>query len=92
MPSVDVFLRHNPLLMWLEKKGWYHSDTFPGTSVALHRISEREHQKPIKTKAEGREDLLDKLRRANLEHPEYFTDREVLGSSLTLLIAGAETT
>ena len=88
---MDVFFRHNPVLMWLEKRGWYRGDAFPGTSFALQRIWEREHQKSTQESADRREDLLDKFRRANRERPEYITDREVLGISLTLLIAGAET-
>lgn len=91
MPSLDMLLRHNPVLMWLERRGWYTGNTFPGANFALQRIWEREQQKSTGNEADGREDLLDKFRRAQRERPEIITDREVLGLSLTTMFAGAET-
>lgn len=39
-----------------------------------------------------REDLLDKFLKAKETHPKAMTDREVLSLSLTMILAGAETT
>ena len=91
MPWVDLLLRHNPVLMWLERRGWYASTTFPGARFALERIAEREHQKgPSATNTNQKVDLLDKFRQAKQEHPEHITMREVLGLSLSTMIAGSE--
>lgn len=95
MPALDMSLRHNPILMWLERKGLYNGITFPGAVFAQERIKERVQerklQKSERTKDEMREDLLDKFLRAREERPEIMTDREVLGSSISMIIAGAET-
>ncbi len=91
MPWVDHFFRHNPILLWLERQGWNTGNTFPGASFAVQRIREREEQKLPEDDADRREDLLDKFRRAKRERPEHITDKEVLGNSLSTMLAGAET-
>ena len=92
MPWVDKLLRHNPVFMWLERRGWYSGNTFPGATFAIKRISERqrEREKPAENDADRREDLLDKFRRAKRERPEHITNKEVLGLSLSTMLAGAE--
>lgn len=92
MPLVDIFLRHNPVLLWLERQGWYAGNTFPGVTFAIERISERqrEREKAAGDSGDRREDLLDKFRRAKSERPEHITDKEVLSLSLTTMLAGAE--
>ena len=92
MPWTNLLLRHNPILLWLERRGLYGGNTFPGATFAVQRIEERKRQKPIGDEEDEREDLLDKYRRATRERPEYATDKEVLGFSLSNMIAGAETT
>lgn len=93
MPYLDLLLRHNPFLMWLERQGWYSSNTFPGSPFAIQRISEREQrQKLADDNAIGRADILEKVRRAKLERPDHITDKEVLGLTLSTMFAGAETT
>ena len=93
MPSLDLLLRHNPLLMWLERRGWYSGNTFPGSPFAIERISEREQrQKLAKDGADGKEDILEKVRRAKLERPDHITHKEVMGLTLSTMFAGAETT
>ena len=91
MPSVDIFLRHNPILMWLERRGWHTGNTFPGATFAIQRIQEREQQKLAGNDPDRREDLLDKFLRAKSERPEHITKKEVLGLSLSTMLAGAET-
>lgn len=91
MPWVDTLLRHNPVLMWLERRGYYAGNTFPGAKFALQRFSEREREQKTNGNAVGkREDLLDKFRKAKQERPEHITNREVLGLSLSTIIAGSE--
>ena len=93
MPSLDLLLRHNPFFMWLERKGWYNGSPFPGVPFAIQRISEREQRlKLAEDNANGRVDILEKVRRAKLERPDHITDKEVLGLTLSTIIAGAETT
>ena len=90
MHSVDVFVRHNPVLMWLERRGWYTGNTFPGVTFVIERIWERE--KTLSGDAtDRREDLLDKFRRAKSERPDHFTDKEALGLSRSTMLAGADT-
>ena len=91
MPWIDMLFRHNPFLMWLERQGWYAGNTFPGARFALQRIAEREREEAaMGSKAKEREDLLDKFRKAKKERPEHITIREVLGLSLSTIIAGSE--
>lgn len=92
MPSLDLFLRHNPILMWLERRGWYSGNTFPGAPFAIQRVSEREHQKLTEDDADARTDILERVRRVKRERPEHITDKEVLGLTLSTMFAGAETT
>ena len=92
MPWVDLLFRHNPLLMWLERRGWYMGNTFPGATFALQRIRDRDQQKLTGPGEDRREDLLDKFRQARRERPEHITEQEVLGLSLSTMLAGAETT
>ena len=91
MPWVDSLLRHNPVLMWLERRGWYKGTTFPGARFALERIAERDQQKDTTAiNTNQKIDLLDKFRQAKQEHPEHITMKEVLGLSLSTMIAGSE--
>lgn len=94
MPTVDVFLRHNPVLMWLERRDWISSNTFPGIPFAIRHMRERQrhYAKDGEDHAIYQEDLLDKFLKAKRERPEVVTDREVLGLSLSMMIAGSETT
>lgn len=95
MPSIDLLFRHNPLLMWLERRGWYQGSTFPGVPIALQRLRERQRQYDAscgKGEAEEREDLLDQFLKARRKIPSIITEQEVLGLSLSMMIAGSETT
>lgn len=92
MPLLDLFLRHNPVLMWLERRGWYSGNTFPGAPLAIQRVSERNYQKLSEDGADLRADILEKVQRVKYERPEHITDKEVLGLTLSTMFAGAETT
>ena len=91
MPWLSKVLRHNPVLLWLERRRLYAGSTFPGATFAIGRIMAREQEKARGDGAETREDLLDMFRRARRDHPEHVTDREVVGLSLSTMFAGAET-
>ncbi len=93
MPWVDKFLRHNPILMWLERQGLYSGSTFPGVNFALARFGEREQKLELgESDKDRREDLLDKFRSAKQARPEHISNLEVLGLSLSTMIAGSEPT
>jgi cytochrome P450 len=92
---VDLFLRHNPVLMWLEQRGLYQGSTFPGVPFALRWLRERQKQYDAGLTKDGiqsREDLLDQFLKARQENPQVVTEQEVLGLSLSMMIAGGETT
>ena len=92
-PVGDKFLRHNPVFLWLQRRGFYQADTFPlGPFVAKRmrdRINEYNTRKDFETKKNS--DLLDNFLTAKETHPEFMTEREVLSISLTMILAGAET-
>ena len=94
MPTLDVFLRHNPVMMWLERREWISSVTFPGATFAMQRIREREqrYENEAEKGAADPEDLLDKFLKAKLERPEVVGEGEVLALNLSMIIAGSETT
>lgn len=94
MPIVDKFLRHNPVLLWLEKQGVFQGSTFPGVPFAVRHMRERVEYYANRDAFENKDrgDLLDKFLKAKAEHPDIVTDKEVLGLSLSMMIAGAETT
>jgi cytochrome P450 len=95
MPGIDVLLRHNPIFMWLERKGLYQGSTFPGVPFALQWLRERQKQYDAglsKERTEDRVDLLDQFLQARRENPDIVTEHEVLGLSLSMMIAGGETT
>jgi cytochrome P450 len=95
MPTLDLFLRHNPILMWLERRGLYRGSTFPGVPFALRWLRERQRAYDLgfaKGASENREDLLDQFLKARRENPDIVTEQEVLGLSLSMMIAGGETT
>ena len=94
MPTLDVFLRHDPVLMRLERHEWISSMTFPGATFAMKRIREREkrYENEVEKGAADPEDLLDKFLKVKLERPKFVRELEVLSLNLSMMVAGAETT
>lgn len=93
MPPVDLLFRHNPVLMWLERRGWSAGTTFPGAKFAIQRIAERQRRNDETGMENNHQlDLLDKFLETHKERPDVFTTREVLGLSLSTMLAGSETT
>lgn len=94
MPALDLLVRHNPVMMWLQKRGLFVSSTFPGVSFAIKHLQDRQQRYKPSARVEGDDfkDLLDKFLDAKSEHPQIVTDRELLSLSLTMMFAGSETT
>ena len=94
MPALDLFVRHNPIMMWLQKRGLYVNSTFPGVSFAIQHLQNRQQSYTTRAKVDrdNLKDLLDKFLDAKSEHPQIVTDRELLSLSLTMMFAGSETT
>ena len=73
--------------------GIYKGATFPLVPlVAKHTNDRLEYYRTKGDNESKREDFLDKLLKAKETHPKAISDREVLSLSLTMILAGAETT
>ena len=96
MPLLARFTRHNPVLLWLQRHGWTQGATFPGVWLALRNMQERGKKYGTEqvsyAQQDHRKDLLDKFFQASKEHPNFVQQKEILSLSLTMIIAGAETT
>lgn len=94
MPILSSFLTHNPVLLLLDRRGWFHGSTSPAVTFALERMRERQKNNESNelAKDSSQEDLLDKFLKAKKEHPDIVTDKEILGLNVSLIIAGGETT
>ena len=92
-PFWDQFLRHNPLLLWLERQGYYTGSTFSLGPFVGKRMKERIIQQKTTKNSETKEseDLLDKFLKARETHPKAVSEKEVMSLSLTMVLAGAET-
>ena len=92
-PFWDQFFRHNPLLMWLERKGYYQPKTFSLGPFVGKRMMERikRQKKAPEFEAKESEDLLDKFLKTRHTHPKAVTEKEVVSLSMTMVLAGAET-
>ena len=90
---MDKLLRHNPVLLWFQRRGLFRASTFSlGFFVGKRmrdRINYYKTGKDFETK-EG-EDLLDKFLKAKEKRPEFMSEREVASISMTMILAGAET-
>jgi len=98
MPMLDLFFEKNPLKLKLEKWG-INKTVFPVTKFALDRAAERKdemekvRESGVPQQREGRGvDLLTKFQIAQHDHPEFMTDKQVLSSCTSMILAGSETT
>lgn len=94
IPAVYLFIRHNPIWLWLERKEWISSSSFAGVPFAIKHMRERlkRYAADAEKNAGHREDILDRFLKARQDRPEIVTEREVLGLSLSIMIAGSEPT
>lgn len=96
MPILDKLLLKNPVLLWLNRRGYFNSTPNPVVAFALSRQNVRkEHQRRdshIDSTRPESQDLLKKFLQAQASHPETVTDKEVLGLGISMVLAGSETT
>jgi len=105
MPILDLLFEKNPLRLYLERWG-LSKKVFPATKFALTRSEERAAEmakvrlngvddprpdKPSSSTTAGT-DLLTKFNAAMHDHPNFMTDTQVLSLSLSMVLAGSETT
>ena len=82
MDWLDKLFLKNPVLLWLNRTGYWNSAPNPAVAWALkHQVA---RVKAIEsgnaaTEADGRVTLLDKFLQAKEKHPDTVTDKEVLG-------------
>lgn len=94
IPAIYLFIRHNPIWLWLERKEWISSSSFAGVPFAVKHMRERlkRYAADVEKNTSDREDMLDRFLKAKQERPEIVNEREVLGLSLSMMIAGSEPT
>ena len=105
-PHLDLLLRHNIILMWLERRGLNLRYVFPGVPFTRQRVQERQKDYKVgkketllsngpksQDKGENKhEDLLDRFLQSKAQHPDHISDNEVRSLCLTMMFAGSETT
>ncbi|KAK4502310.1 hypothetical protein PRZ48_005735 [Zasmidium cellare] len=87
MPLIDKLSFKNPVLLWLNQKGYFNSSPNPIVAWALKYQTTR----PPKTE-NGPEPLLSKFFAAKTTHPDIVSDKEVLSMGLSTILAGSEST
>ena len=95
VPWLDDVLLKNPVLLWLNRKGYFNGHPNPAVPFALKRQVTRLHDREKGKRSlddDGRVDLLDKFLQARDKHPDTITDKEVLGLCLSMVFAGSEST
>ena len=91
----DGLLVKNPVLLWLNRRGYFNGRPNPAVPFALKRQLERledgeEGKQDVKDV--DRVDLLDKFFQARNDHPETIKDHDILGLGLSMVFAGSEST
>ena len=95
MPWLDKIYIKNPILLWLNRHGYFNGSPNPAVPWALKRQVARNKEREKRNLShsnEGRVDLIDKFLQAKEDHPDTITDREILGLGLSMVFAGSETT
>jgi len=89
-PIIDYITRKNPVMLYLNKLGWYTGTVSPTVPFAMRYIEKRH---AILQKGEApANDLLAKFLMEREENPKVVTDQVVFGMSLSVINAGADTT
>jgi cytochrome P450 len=91
VPWLDKFLMKNPLLLWLDARG-YISTSDRIVQYALKQQAAHQAKRKNGLDSEGKQGLLDKFLDIREAHPDEVTDREMMGLGLTMIFAGAEST
>jgi hypothetical protein len=93
MLVLNHFLYKNPLLLWVQKRGYFIPKTLSSVPFALKQQQQR---REIFQAKKGHEDLFepltDKFLQAAIDRPETVGDPEVLSLALSIQAAGSETT
>lgn len=93
--GLDDLLRKNPILLWLNRNGYFNSNPNPVVPWALNRQLIRARSREAgerSAKIDGKEVLLDRFFNAKDANPETITDKELLGLGLSMVLAGSEST
>lgn len=91
MPWLDKLLLKNPVLLSLNRRGYFTFKPNPVVSWTLRHQASRQDGKRVSEDGD-RLDLLDKFLQAKEKHPDSISDREVLGLGISMVLAGSETT
>lgn len=91
MPILDKFTFKNPLLLWLNRRGWLNPSVPLKQAVTRQFTARKQHSEEAKGHISDRETLTDRFLAAEKEHPEKI-ELKPLKHSLTMIVAGSETT
>ncbi|KAN0110853.1 pisatin demethylase [Hyaloscypha variabilis] len=94
MPWLDFLLKKNPVLLWLNARGFMSNATSPVALFGGKRMIERAKQgKPEALTGKSQPlDFLSRFQQAAKEDPIFLDDRQVLGLTLSSIFAGADST
>ena len=93
-PILDLIYHKNPILMWLNRHGWFNRLPPKAVPFALTRQQERRQLLAEKKVAgdSAEQTLTDKFIHASEAHPDVVGDAAVLGMGLSIIAAGSDTT
>lgn len=91
MPLLDKITFKNPLLMWLNRRGFLNPSNPLAPVVTRQFIARKQHWQDAKGRVTDRETLADKFLTAEKEHLEVI-ELKPFDHSLTMIVAGSETT
>jgi len=94
MPWLDRFLKKNPVLLWLNARGFMSSATSPIALFARKRMIERANQEKAEPSSNVIQplDFLARFQQAAKEDPSFLDDRQILGLTISSVFAGADST
>ena len=100
-PVLDKWLKKKPILMWLNRRGYFNGKPLPSLTFAaeaqLERRRQRE-QKDLDAKSERlghqstEETLTDKFLSVQEAHPGSLGPSEILSLALSVIVAGSDST
>jgi cytochrome P450 len=91
MPILDKLTFKNPLLLWFNRHGWFNIRN-PLYPIVKRQFTDRkQHWEDAEGRPTDREVLSDRFLLAKKQHPED-TDFQPLQHSITMVVAGSETT
>lgn len=91
MPWLDDLLLKNPVLLWLNRRGYFIGKPNPVVTFAAQRQKERSENRRT-TYRDDRMDLIDKFLNAKEKNPGVIGDKEILGMGISMVLAASEST